>query len=118
VIHAAILASILSSLPAIEVKLVVFDTSVVDLSDRIDDPVDLLLSVQLGGGTDIGKALGYCEGLLAQPSRTVLALISDFAEGGSPAALLRQVRRLAEARVTLIGLAALDVTSEPVFDRS
>jgi hypothetical protein len=91
---------------------------VVDLSDRLDDPVDLLLSVQLGGGTDIGQAVTYCEGLITQPSRTVFALISDFEEGGSPAALIRAVRRLAEARVTLIGLAALGDGGEPVFDRA
>jgi uncharacterized protein with von Willebrand factor type A (vWA) domain len=116
-IHAAVMASILASLPALQIKLIVFDTAVVDLSDRIEDPVDLLLSVRLGGGTDIGKALVYCESLIVQPSRTVLALISDFEEGSSPAALLRVVRRLAEARVTLIGLAALDDTATPVFDR-
>jgi Mg-chelatase subunit ChlD len=117
-IHATVLASILAGLPALSVKLVVFDTSVVDLSDRVDDPVDLLLSVQLGGGTDIGQAVTYCEGLITQPSRTVLALISDFEEGASPAALIRAVRRLAEARVTLIGLAALGDSGEPVFDRA
>ena len=116
-IHATVLASILAGLPALAVKLVVFDTAVVDLSDRIDDPVDLLLSVQLGGGTDIGKAVRYCEGLVTQPTRTVLALISDFEEGGSPAALMAAVRRLAEARVTQIGLAALGDAGEPVFDR-
>jgi len=118
VIHAAVLASILAGLPALNIKLVVFDTSVVDLSDRVDDPVDLLLSVQLGGGTNIGQAITYCEGLVTQPARTVLALISDFEEGGSPAALIRAVRRLAEARVTMIGLAALDGAAAPVFDRS
>jgi uncharacterized protein with von Willebrand factor type A (vWA) domain len=118
VIHAAVVASILATLPALRVKLVVFDTAVVDLSDRIEDPVELLLSVQLGGGTDIGKAVTYCEGLITQPSHTVLALVSDFEEGGSPAVLLRAVRRLAEARVTLIGLAALDDTAAPIFDRS
>ncbi len=117
-IHATVLASILAGLPALSVKLVVFDTSVVDLSDRLDDPIDLLLSVQLRGGTDIGQAVTYCEGLITQPSRTVFALISDFEEGGSPAALIRAVRRLAEARVTLIGLAALGDGGEPVFDRA
>lgn len=117
-IHASVMASILAALPAVAVKLVVFDTSVVDLSDRVSDPVDLLLSVQLGGGTDIGKAVTYCEGLVTQPSRTVLALISDFEEGASPAALIRAVRRLAEARVALIGLAALDPDGEPTYDRA
>jgi Mg-chelatase subunit ChlD len=117
-IHAVVLASILAGLSAVSVKLVVFDTSVVDLSDRLDDPVDLLLSVQLGGGTNIAKAVRYCEQLVTQPTRTVLALISDFEEGGSPAELVRAVRRLAEAQVTLLGLAALDDAGEPMFDRA
>ena len=117
-IHAVVMAAILSALPALKVKLVVFDTAVVDLTDQLADPVDLLLSVQLGGGTNIARAITYCEGLIDQPSRTVLALISDFEEGGSPAALMRAVRRLAEARVTLVGLAALDEQSSPTFDRA
>ncbi|MBI5942554.1 MAG: VWA domain-containing protein [Caulobacterales bacterium] len=117
-IHAVVTASILASLPAVKVKVVVFDTAVVDVSDRIEDPVDLLLSVQLGGGTNIGQAITYCEGLITQPSRTVFALISDFEEGASPAVMIQAVRRLAEARVTLIGLAALGDDGEPVYDRA
>jgi uncharacterized protein with von Willebrand factor type A (vWA) domain len=97
---------------------VVFDTAVVDLSDRLDDPVDMLLSVQLGGGTNIGQAISYCESLVTQPTHTVLALISDFEEGASPAAMIQSVRRLAEARVTLLGLAALGDDGEPTYDRA
>lgn len=117
-IHAVVLSAILAGLPAVSVKLVLFDTAVVDLSDRVDDPVDLLMSVQLGGGTDIGKAMTYCEGLITQPSHTVLALISDFEEGGSPADLVRTVRRLAEARVTQIGLASLNDDGAAYYDRA
>lgn len=117
-IHATVLAAVLAELPAVNVKLVVFDTSIVDLSNDLNDPVETLLSVQLGGGTDIGQAVRYCEGLVAQPTRTVFALISDFEEGGSPQELVRAVRRLAEARVTLIGLAALHDGGEPVYDRA
>uniref|UniRef100_UPI0018688712 VWA domain-containing protein n=1 Tax=Luteolibacter marinus TaxID=2776705 RepID=UPI0018688712 len=78
VIHTAVLAGILAGLPAVNVKLVVFDTAVVDLSDRLDDPVEVLMSIQLGGGTDIGGALTYAERLVEVPQRTVFALISDF----------------------------------------
>lgn len=117
-IHAVVTASILATLPAVAVKVVLFDTSVVDVSDQIADPVDLMLSVQLGGGTNIGQAVTYCEGLITQPTRTVFALISDFEEGASPASLIRAVRRLAEARVTLIGLAALGDEGEPAYDRA
>ena len=88
------------------------------MSDKLADPVDLLLSVQLGGGTDIAHAMAYCEKLVVNPSRTVVALISDFEEGGSLTDLLRTVRRLAEARTRLIGLAALDGNGEAMFDRS
>jgi len=117
-IHATVMASILAGLPAVEVRFVAFDTSIVDMSDKLADPVDLLLSVQLGGGTDIARAMAYCESLVANPSRTVIALISDFEEGGSLSDLLRCVRRLAEARTRLIGLAALDTNGAAVFNRS
>jgi Mg-chelatase subunit ChlD len=117
VIHSAVMAGILAGLPAFRVKVVVFDTSVVDLSDHVDDPVEILMSVQLGGGTDIGRALAYCRQLVENPHRTVMVLVSDFAEGGSPATLLAIVRRIAESRVKLLGLASLDSTANPVYDR-
>jgi Mg-chelatase subunit ChlD len=117
VIHSAVLAGILAGLPAVDVKLVVFDTSVVDLSGHVDDPVEVLMSVQLGGGTDIGQALCYCEKLIETPQRTVLALVSDFCEGAPPNRMLGAVKRLKEAGVTLIGLAALDSAAAPAYDR-
>ena len=118
VMYSAIVAGILSSLPAVRVRLVVFDTNVVDLSHLAHDPVQVLLTVQLGGGTDIGRAMQYCEGLVQSPQRTVLALISDFMEGAQPGPLLGSVRRLNEARVKLLGLAALDQDAHPVYDRA
>ncbi|MEM9554242.1 MAG: VWA domain-containing protein [Acidobacteriota bacterium] len=117
VVYSAVVAAILSRLPAVSVRLVLFDTSVVDVSDRVDDPLEVLLGVQLGGGTDIGRALRYCEGLVDNPRRTVLVLISDFDEGASPRVLLATVRRLAEAGVMLRGLAGLDEESTPFYDR-
>ena len=74
--------------------------------------------MQLGGGTDIGRALRYCEQLVQSPQRTVLALVSDFEEGAPPAAMLASVRRLTESRVKLLGLAALDQAALPVYDRA
>lgn len=117
VIHSAVMAAIISGLPSIRLHLVVFDTSVVDLSNRASDPVEVLLTVQLGGGTDIGGAVAYCEQLVVQPSRTILVLVTDFFEGASPARLIQVVRRLAEARVKMLGLAALDDSAAADFDR-
>jgi Mg-chelatase subunit ChlD len=117
VIHSAVMAGILAGLPLIRVKLVLFDTSIVDLSEHVDDPVEVLMSVQLGGGTNIGQALNYCETLVENPHRTVLALISDFSEGASPAVMLGTCRRLRESGVKLIGLASLDQTATPSYDR-
>ncbi|GAA1588038.1 VWA domain-containing protein [Kribbella sancticallisti] len=117
VIHSAVMAGILAGLPAFRVRLVLFDTSVVDLSDQVDDPVEVLMSVQLGGGTDIAKAVRYCGQLVDNPDRTVLVLVTDFCEGGSVADLERAVTELAEARVTLLGLAALDGDANPFYDR-
>lgn len=117
VIYSAVIAGIMSSLPAVRVKLVVFDTAVVDLTHMAHDPVEVLLTVQLGGGTDIGRAVAYCESLVGNPQRTVFALISDFMEGAAPGPLLAAVQRMAQARVTLLGLAALDESAHPVYDR-
>jgi Mg-chelatase subunit ChlD len=117
VIHSAVMAGILAGLPAFRVKLVVFDTNVVDLSEHVDDPVEILMSVQLGGGTNIGQALGYCEQLVENPHRTVIVLVTDFGEGASPAVLAQTVSRIAAARVKLLGLAALDGQANPVYDR-
>ncbi|GAB3540398.1 VWA domain-containing protein [Noviherbaspirillum agri] len=117
VMYSAVVAGILSSLPAVNVRLVVFDTNVVDLTHLASDPVEVLLTVQLGGGTNIGRAVQYCEQLVTTPQRTVFALISDFEEGATPGALLSSVKRLAESRVKLLGLAALDESAHPVYDR-
>jgi len=117
VICSAVIAGIMTSLPAVRVRLVVFDTSVVDLTHLAHDPVEVLLTVQLGGGTDIGRAVRYCETLVGDPRRTVFALISDFEEGASPAVLLAAVQRMVQSRVTLLGLAALDDSAAPVYDR-
>ena len=118
VIYAAVMAAILAGLPAVVVKLVVFDTGIVDLSGQVADPVEVLMSVQLGGGTDIGRAMAYCETThVTTPERTILVLVSDFCEGAAPGPLLATVRRLAGARVTLLGLAALDEAARPDFDR-
>ncbi len=116
VIYSAVMAGILSSLPLINVNLVVFDTAVVDLSGHIDDPVEVLMNVQLGGGTNIGQAMQYCEQLVEDPHRTIVVLISDFCEGAPPAHLISICGRFREAGVKLLGLAALDENANPSFD--
>lgn len=118
VIHSAVMAGILSGLPTFRVRLVVFDTNVVDLSDQVEDPVEVLMRVQLGGGTDIARALRYCSQLVEHPDRTVMVLVTDFCEGGPPGDLVRVVAELAEARVRLLGLAALDGEAHPFYDRA
>lgn len=116
-IYAAVMASILTALPAVDVKLIVFDTAIVDLSSESHDPVEVLMSVQLGGGTNIAAAMEYCEKLVTQPTRTVFVLVSDFEEGGSVPRMLAAAQRMASARVTLLGLGALSDDAAPVYDR-
>jgi Mg-chelatase subunit ChlD len=118
VIHSAVMAGILAALPSFRVKLVVFDTEVVDLSEHTDDPVEILMKVQLGGGTDIARAVRYCTQIIENPQRTIFVLVTDFCEGAPPGELTRAVRALAEARVKLLGLAALDGQAHPVYDRN
>ncbi len=116
-IFSAVMASIFAELPGIKTSLVLFDTQVVDLSDRVGQPVDVLLSVQLGGGTDITRALEYSSTLVREPARTILVLITDFYEGRSDADLVRTTERLADANVRLVGLGALGYDAQPQYNR-
>lgn len=116
IVHAAVMAAILTGLPGVRVKMVLFDTAILDVSDRLTDPLETLLSVQLGGGTCIWQAIEYCETLVADPSRTVFALVTDFCEGGPPDRMLSALARLSAARVRTIGLLALDDAGVPQHD--
>jgi len=116
VIHSAIMASIFSGLPSVRVSLLAFDTAIVDLSSQASDPLEVLMSVQLGGGTDICSALRYCETLVESPTRTVVILVTDFFEGHSPQGVVLSVKRLCEAGVRVLGLAALDEQAKPYYD--
>ncbi|MDR1634902.1 MAG: VWA domain-containing protein [Bifidobacteriaceae bacterium] len=117
VLNSAVCASILAALPSVGVSLVLFDTSVADLTDQAADPLEVLMTAQLGGGTNIGGALAYCETLVRRPATTALVLVSDFEEGGSVAALVASAKRLREAGVTLLGMAPCDQAGRPSFDR-
>jgi hypothetical protein pcarcW_19177 len=117
-LHSAVMASILTALPGMSVRLILFDTSVVDVSHLVHDPVEILMTSQLGGGTDIANAVGYAAAQITQPTRTVLALVSDFEEGGSVSSLVTRVRDLADSGVTMLGLASLTDDGAPWFDRT
>lgn len=116
-VYSAICGSIMARVPSLRTRFVVFDTSVVDLTDRLDDPVALLFSTQLGGGTDIGKALAYARTLIEQPSQTVVVLISDLYEGASKRQVQQQAAQLVDLGVRLIVLLALSDKGRPAFDR-
>jgi Mg-chelatase subunit ChlD len=117
VIHSAVTASCLAGLPGMRTHLVAFDTAVVDLTDHASDPVELLMKVQLGGGTDIGQAVKYAADLLETPRRSIVILITDFFEGASPELLVRRVKALCEQGTKVLGLAALDEQANPIYDR-
>ncbi|MDR1388241.1 MAG: VWA domain-containing protein [Propionibacteriaceae bacterium] len=116
VLHSAVSAAILAGLPGLSVRLILFDTSIADVSHLVADPVEVLMTAQLGGGTDIAQALAYAAQQVRQPSRTVIALISDFEEGGSVSALLATTRGLVASGVRLLGLASLADEGEPWYD--
>lgn len=115
VVYAGILASVLAGLPSLKTNLVLFDTEVVDVSHKLDDPVELLMGVQLGGGTNIGKAVKYAASLVEQPRQTHFILLSDFYEGPEPVAMFQQLGQLMELGANCIGLLALNDEGIPVY---
>lgn len=116
-IHTAVTASCFWGIPGIKTHLVAFDTAVVDLTSEVTDPVEVLMKVQLGGGTDIAQAVAYGASLVENPRRTIVVLITDFYEGGDRYALVRYVKLLCQQGVTFLGLAALDSKANPEYDR-
>lgn len=118
VIHSAIMAGIFAKLPMLDTKLVIFDTNVVDLSGYVEDPVETLMSIQLGGGTNIAGALSYCEGLIDFPFRTMVVLVTDLYEGGGYQRLYSTAKGILESGAKLIVLTALDMDANPNYDRN
>jgi uncharacterized protein with von Willebrand factor type A (vWA) domain len=116
VVYSSVFAAVLASLRALRTSLVVFDTSVVDLTPQLADPVEVLFGTQLGGGTDINRALAYCEQLVQRPSDTILVLISDLMEGGDEQALRRRAAALVAAGVSVVALLALSDEGAPAYD--
>lgn len=117
VIYASIFAAVLASIPAVKTQMVVFDTAVVDLTEMLQDPVEVLFGTQLGGGTDINRALNYCHGLVRQPQETILVLISDLYEGGNQTEMRKRAAAIVASGVQLITLLALNDDGAPCFDR-
>jgi Mg-chelatase subunit ChlD len=116
VVYSAIFGAVLATLPAVSTSLVVFDTSIVDLTDKLDDPIDLLFSVQLGGGTDINGAVGYCQTLVRSPQDTVFVLISDLYEGGVEAEFMKRAASLVTSGVQFVALLALSDDGAPSYN--
>lgn len=118
VVYGSVMGSILASLPALETHVVAFDTEVVDLTATLHDPVDLIFGIQLGGGTDIHRAVTYCQGLIKNPQRTLFILLTDLYEGGNQTGLIRRLDDMAQSGVRAMCLLALSDSGVPMFDQS
>ena len=118
VIYSGIFGAVLASLPALRTRMVVFDTAVVDLSDQINDPVELLFGVQLGGGTDIDQALAYCQSQITRPTDTTLVLVTDLEEGGNAQRMRKRMAELVASGVQFIVLLALNDDGAPYYDKN
>ena len=116
IVYSSVFGAVLASIRSVQTRLVVFDTEVVDLTEEIDDPVDVLFGVQLGGGTDINRALAYCQSLITQPAETVLVLISDLYENGIAEEMLRRAHQVVDSGATMVALLALSDSGAPSYD--
>jgi len=116
VVYASVFGAVLASLGSLKTSLVVFDTAVADLTERLSDPVDVLFGTQLGGGTDINRAIAYCQGLITRPRDSIFVLISDLIEGGVREQMLSRIAALDAAGVQVVVLLALSDDGAPVFD--
>jgi Mg-chelatase subunit ChlD len=118
IVYASVFAAVMASIRSVSTRLVAFDTSVVDLTEQLADPVEVLFGTHLGGGTDINRAVGYCQSLVTRPSDTIFVLISDLFEGGVERELLQRVSELLASGVSVIVLLALSDRGAPAFDHA
>lgn len=118
VVYSSIFGAVLASLRSVSTRFVLFDTAVVDLSEELRDPVDLLFGTQLGGGTDINRALAYCQQIIARPAQTILVLITDLFEGGNAHEMLQRAAELKQSGVNLVCLLALNDQGAPAYDHN
>jgi len=116
VVYSSIFAAVLASIPAVNTSMVVFDTSVVDLTPMLQDPVEVLFGTQLGGGTDINRALAHCQTLIRRPTDTVLVMITDLFEGGNQAEMLKRAAQIAKNGTKVVCLLALSDEGAPMYD--
>ena len=115
-VYAGVMGSALASVPSLRTSVVAFSTDVVDLTAALGDPIEVLFGIQLGGGTDINRAVAYCEGLITRPADTVLVIVSDLFEGGLAGELERRIAALTRAGVTCVVLLALSDEGAPAHD--
>jgi len=118
VVYSGIFGAVLASLPNVKTQMVLFDTAVTNLTEDLEDPVDLLFGVQLGGGTDINLAVGYCSELITKPDDTIMILITDLYEGGNAKQMHQRIHELVDSGVQVICLLALDDDGSPSYDKS
>jgi Mg-chelatase subunit ChlD len=116
VVYASVFGAVLASIRAVRTSLVLFDTSVVDLTGQLSDPVEVLFGTQLGGGTDINQAIGYCSTLVTRPRETIFVLISDLFEGGARDEMLARVAAMTADGVRVVTLLALSDDGAPAYD--
>lgn len=118
VVYSSIFGAVLASIRSVSTRFILFDTAVVDLTDELQDPVDLLFGSQLGGGTDIQKALGYCQQVITRPAQTILVLITDLYEGGDAREMISRAAHLVQSGVQVVCLLALNDDGAPSYDHS
>ena len=118
VVYAAVFGAVLASMPALRTSVIGFDTAIADFTPLLHDPVEVLFGVQLGGGTDIAQAVGYCRRLVTRPADTVLVLVSDLFEGGNSSLLHQRVAALCQSGVTVVVLLALSDEGAPAYDHT
>jgi hypothetical protein len=118
VVYSSIFGAVLASLRAVTTRMIVFDTAIADLTDELDDPVDLLFGTQLGGGTDINLALSYCQQIITRPLQTILVLITDLYEGGNAQEMVKRAASLVQSGVHVVCLLALNDQGAPSYDQN
>lgn len=117
VVYSSIMAAIFASVEALNTHLVFFSTRIADMTEHVTDPVEVLFGAQLGGGTDIARAVTYCARQIRRPEKTIFILITDLFEGGNAQVMLSELQQMVESKVHALCLLALDDAGQPAYNK-
>jgi len=116
-IYSAIIASVLAHIRTINTRLILFDSDFVDLTEQLNDVVELLFNIQLGGGTNIVQPLMYMQNQIRNSDESYLFLISDLFDNFDDQRVYDILYKMAEQNIETHCILSMDQQGKSHYNK-